>query len=153
MESTALSLFGFDQVCYLTLCEKGFPKRLAFLYLDEIHNEFVVSEQENTGQASFPPPTAPRWLLPSGNLSALVYCCPSLFPLAYLICLQAFLEEAEAKKATDEKRTPQDWVRQVKASLSAKGGKPRARLRALTAALRMRESGFRRSAAPLGFSR
>jgi len=28
-------------VCYLTLCDKGYPKRLAFLYLDEIHNEFV----------------------------------------------------------------------------------------------------------------
>mmetsp|Transcript_37780 Transcript_37780/g.102998 ORF Transcript_37780/g.102998 Transcript_37780/m.102998 type:complete len:184 (+) Transcript_37780:112-663(+) len=28
-------------ICYLTLCDKGYPKRLAFLYLDEIHNEFV----------------------------------------------------------------------------------------------------------------
>jgi hypothetical protein len=29
-------------VCYLTLCDKGFPKRLAFLYLEEVHGEFVV---------------------------------------------------------------------------------------------------------------
>ena len=28
-------------VCYLTLCDKGYPKRLAFLYLDDIHGEFV----------------------------------------------------------------------------------------------------------------
>lgn len=28
-------------ICYLTLCDKGYPKRLAFLYLDEIHSEFV----------------------------------------------------------------------------------------------------------------
>jgi len=28
-------------VCYLTLCDKGFPKRLAFLYLEEVHTEFV----------------------------------------------------------------------------------------------------------------
>jgi len=53
-------------VCYLTLCDKGFPKRLAFLYLEEIHNEFVV-----------------------------------------------FLDEAEQKKAAEEKRIPQDWTRQV----------------------------------------
>ena len=23
-------------ICYLTLCDKGYPKRLAFLYLDEV---------------------------------------------------------------------------------------------------------------------
>ena len=28
-------------VCYLTLCDKGYPKRLAFVYLDDIHNSFV----------------------------------------------------------------------------------------------------------------
>jgi len=31
-----------QDVCYLTLCDKGYPKRLAFLYLDEIHTEFVT---------------------------------------------------------------------------------------------------------------
>ena len=30
-----------ESICYLTLCDKGYPKRLAFLYLEEIHNEFV----------------------------------------------------------------------------------------------------------------
>lgn len=30
-------------ICYLTLADKGYPKRLAFLYLEEIHQEF---EQE-----------------------------------------------------------------------------------------------------------
>lgn len=29
-------------ICYLTLCDKGYPKRLAFLYLEDIHNEFVT---------------------------------------------------------------------------------------------------------------
>jgi hypothetical protein len=31
----------------------------------------------------------------------------------FIFGLQSFLEEAEAKKAADEKRTPQDWARQV----------------------------------------
>ncbi|XP_013787129.1 vesicle-trafficking protein SEC22b-like [Limulus polyphemus] len=28
------------EVCYLALCEKSFSKRLAFAYLDDLHNEF-----------------------------------------------------------------------------------------------------------------
>lgn len=28
-------------VCYLTLADKNYPKKLAFQYLEELHNEFV----------------------------------------------------------------------------------------------------------------
>jgi len=27
-------------VCYLSLCERGYPKKLAFQYLEELQNEF-----------------------------------------------------------------------------------------------------------------
>lgn len=33
-------LLGSGGVCYLTLCSKGYPKRLAFLYLDELQQAF-----------------------------------------------------------------------------------------------------------------
>lgn len=29
-----------DGVCYLSLCEASFPKRMAFAYLDDLHSEF-----------------------------------------------------------------------------------------------------------------
>ena len=31
-----------DGVCYLTLCEKSYSKRLAFAYLEELHREFAT---------------------------------------------------------------------------------------------------------------
>ncbi|CAM9282550.1 unnamed protein product [Ectocarpus sp. 8 AP-2014] len=37
-------------ICYLTLAEKGYPKRLAFLYLEEIHQEFVGELQQDYGE-------------------------------------------------------------------------------------------------------
>lgn len=30
----------YNDACYLALCDKGFPKRLAFAYLEDISNEF-----------------------------------------------------------------------------------------------------------------
>mmetsp|Transcript_23911 Transcript_23911/g.53974 ORF Transcript_23911/g.53974 Transcript_23911/m.53974 type:complete len:238 (+) Transcript_23911:164-877(+) len=39
-------------ICYLTLCDKGFPKRLAFLYLEEIHQEFVAFLEEKEAKDS-----------------------------------------------------------------------------------------------------
>ncbi|CAN0198565.1 unnamed protein product, partial [Hapterophycus canaliculatus] len=37
-------------ICYLTLAEKGYPKRLAFLYLEEIHQEFVGELRQDYGE-------------------------------------------------------------------------------------------------------
>ena len=37
-------------ICYLTLAEKGYPKRLAFLYLEEIHQEFVGELRQDHGE-------------------------------------------------------------------------------------------------------
>jgi len=36
-------------MCYLTLTEKSYPKRLAFLYLEEIHEAFVEELQKDHG--------------------------------------------------------------------------------------------------------
>eukprot|EP00953_Heterococcus_sp_UTEX-ZZ885_P031606 16568-Heterococcus_DN1.PRE.1 len=36
-------------ICYLTLTDKGYPKRLAFLYLDELHEAFVQELQRDHG--------------------------------------------------------------------------------------------------------
>ena len=41
------------------------------------------------------------------------------FTVISLPSFKAFLEEVEAKKAADEKRTPQDWIRQVKIMMGA----------------------------------
>jgi len=38
-----------DGICYLTLTDKGYPKRLAFLYLEEIHEAFVEELQRDEG--------------------------------------------------------------------------------------------------------
>ncbi|CAM9252939.1 unnamed protein product [Ascophyllum nodosum] len=37
-------------ICYLTLADKGYPKRLAFLYLEEIHQEFVAELRGDYGE-------------------------------------------------------------------------------------------------------
>lgn len=37
-------------ICYLTLAEKGYPKRLAFMYLEEIHQEFVEELRHDHGE-------------------------------------------------------------------------------------------------------
>ncbi|CAN0242868.1 unnamed protein product [Pylaiella littoralis] len=43
--------YMIDQgICYLTLAEKGYPKRLAFLYLEEIHQEFVGELRQDYGE-------------------------------------------------------------------------------------------------------
>lgn len=36
----ALSYIIEGGVCYLALCERGYPKKLAFQYLEELQNEF-----------------------------------------------------------------------------------------------------------------
>lgn len=37
-------------ICYLTLADKGYPKRLAFLYLEEVHQEFVDDLRRDYGE-------------------------------------------------------------------------------------------------------
>ena len=50
-----LILIGFisylidNTICYLTLTEKTYPKRLAFLFLEDIAKEFVSELQEEHG--------------------------------------------------------------------------------------------------------
>ena len=38
-----------EGVCYLTLADRGFPKRLAFLYLEEVHVGFVEELERDSG--------------------------------------------------------------------------------------------------------
>ena len=38
-----------DSLCYLTLTEKSYPKRLAFLYLEEIADAFIESMVNDYG--------------------------------------------------------------------------------------------------------
>mmetsp|Transcript_18319 Transcript_18319/g.19087 ORF Transcript_18319/g.19087 Transcript_18319/m.19087 type:complete len:228 (+) Transcript_18319:30-713(+) len=39
-----------DGICYLTLTDKTYPKRLAFLFLEEISRDFVADLQEEHGE-------------------------------------------------------------------------------------------------------
>ncbi len=39
-----------DGICYLTLTDKAYPKRLAFLFLEEISKDFVSELQEEYGE-------------------------------------------------------------------------------------------------------
>jgi len=44
IETTASTIFHYlikDNICYLTLTEESYPKRLAFLYLDEVADAFI----------------------------------------------------------------------------------------------------------------
>lgn len=48
-----LSRFSYlisDGICYLTLTDKSYPKRLAFLFLEEISRDFVGDLQEEYGE-------------------------------------------------------------------------------------------------------
>ncbi|CAH0482131.1 unnamed protein product [Peronospora belbahrii] len=38
-----------EEVCYLTLADRGFPKRLVFLYLDELHTGFIQELARESG--------------------------------------------------------------------------------------------------------
>jgi vesicle transport protein SEC22 len=38
-----------DGICYLTLTDKTYPKRLAFLFLEEISRDFIKELQEEYG--------------------------------------------------------------------------------------------------------
>ncbi|RMX63382.1 hypothetical protein KXD40_005231 [Peronospora effusa] len=39
-----------EGVCYLTLADRGFPKRLAFLYLEEVHTGFIEDLERDSGR-------------------------------------------------------------------------------------------------------
>ena len=50
-KSTPRGSYMIEQgICYLTLADKGYPKRLAFLYLEEIHQEFVAELRGDYGE-------------------------------------------------------------------------------------------------------
>lgn len=40
MEFVFFSCLIAQDVCYLCLCEASFPKKMAFAYLEDLHNEF-----------------------------------------------------------------------------------------------------------------
>ena len=39
-----------EGVCYLTLCQKSFPKRLGFCYLQDIHEGFIAEIKQETDE-------------------------------------------------------------------------------------------------------
>ncbi|KNC71305.1 hypothetical protein SARC_16158, partial [Sphaeroforma arctica JP610] len=41
-------------VCYLVLCEKSYPKKLAFSYLEEVQKEFYQAYANEIGTAARP---------------------------------------------------------------------------------------------------
>ena len=43
-----------DGVCYLCLTEKAYPKRLAFMYLEELQKEFSLKYRDEVDSASRP---------------------------------------------------------------------------------------------------
>lgn len=50
-ESMCISYLIHENVCYLTLSDRSFPKRLAFLYLEEIQKGFIEElERDHQGR-------------------------------------------------------------------------------------------------------
>lgn len=43
-----------DQVAYLTICDKSYPRKLAFSYLDELSKEFQRSYESQIASANRP---------------------------------------------------------------------------------------------------
>ena len=43
-----------DQVVYLTICDKSYPRKLAFSYLDELSKEFQRSYESQIASANRP---------------------------------------------------------------------------------------------------
>jgi vesicle transport protein SEC22 len=41
-------------VCYLTLCERGYPKKLAYQYLEDLQREFHHQNQDQVGTVARP---------------------------------------------------------------------------------------------------
>lgn len=41
-------------VCYLTLCERGYPKKLAYQYLEDLQREFHQQNHEQVGTVARP---------------------------------------------------------------------------------------------------
>lgn len=60
IETTSNKIFHYllqENICYLTLTEQSYPKRLAFLYLDEISDVFIehlLSQPPTSGSSSAP---------------------------------------------------------------------------------------------------
>ena len=51
---TARSYLLVDQVVYLTICDKSYPRKLAFSYLDELSKEFQRSYESQIASANRP---------------------------------------------------------------------------------------------------
>lgn len=49
-----LSYLLVDQVAYLTICDKSYPRKLAFSYLDELSKEFQRSYESQIASANRP---------------------------------------------------------------------------------------------------
>ena len=68
-----------DDVCYLTLTEAKYPKKLAYQYLDELHSEFMNLFRTQIQSAVRPyafvkfgePAHLSCWLIPSSTREAL----------------------------------------------------------------------------------
>lgn len=70
--NTTLSYMIEQGICYLTLADKGYPKRLAFLYLEEIHQEFEQELRNDYGD---------EW---RNKARLLLWCWLSLLVLVFL---------------------------------------------------------------------
>lgn len=53
-DSGTASYLLVDQVAYLTICDKSYPRKLAFSYLDELSKEFQRSYESQIASANRP---------------------------------------------------------------------------------------------------
>lgn len=64
-----LSYIIEGRVCYLTMCDRAYPKKLAFQYLEDLKNEF-----ERVNGAQIETAARPYAFIKFGRFTALTYC-------------------------------------------------------------------------------
>ena len=83
-------------ICFLTLCESSYPRKLAFHYLEDLHQEFERLDKSLTDRI-----TKPYTFIKLGNLQnvhySLIYCCISYFRYREILC---FKTEVQAIRCT-----------------------------------------------------
>lgn len=64
-----LSYIIEGRVCYLTMCDRAYPKKLAFQYLEDLKNEF-----ERVNGAQIETAARPYAFIKFGRFTAITYC-------------------------------------------------------------------------------
>ncbi|CAN0877740.1 25.3 kDa vesicle transport protein [Linum grandiflorum] len=93
-----LSYIIEERVCYLTMCDRAYPKKLAFQYLEDLKNEF-----ERVNGAQIETAARPYAFIKFGNPSCLrryLYHLLDLFVTMFFFCVFQILLYREQRNCT-----------------------------------------------------